>query len=780
MILKKLIVTILLGCIAIFAREVSTAQAQSCWGTFSCCLVWEDTPTGCVSTGCNDGRTLKCSEDGTSCSVAGAPCGAEPYLNGTCQWTSCVKCTSTCTHRWEDTCDADCGMSFPMTCRGDFSGACNLTNNTCNNNGICGAGESCSNCPGDCNTYSAWSECSAACGGGTQTRTASCGGTVQTRACNTQACPVGDPPTCGWGSWSGCSESCGGGIQTRSNSCNGATETQACNTQSCTGGCTASCSGPFCGQSDGCGGTCSNADGATPGNITATPTNGGTVTTDSNGQVTINWTSSALAEMYQLELYPEGTNCLHAAAVCENVYGTSRLFTPDTNYTSYTYRVRPINNTCGSQVFGNWTPLATFTIMSQITGGFYLDSNALSTFDGTTCLPSGGPAITPGASAAIGAETRSGSVNGIISGTSYGILAPFWPVAGAPNNIVSLVPGEAGAGDVYECTCPTGCTYSGIASPQSGVNFFLRPASLSNNGWWQVFGGSSFAAAESGSAIVSKVPPTCESDGSCTPHILRKDIADTSDSAGFALTGGGEVDSAEDAGYQTSNVTDRIEQVVAKGTHANKFRETYDYFYRQYSLGTNPAEFDDFSATAGDARKPALAPLGGKTAYFHEGPLTIQNPWHLQATDDITEIVIFVDGDLTITDLNNVEQLIQVDEGAFLAFIVSGDIIIDSNVGNDTLTSNTPNIEGVFIADGIFRVESKGLAGGGDETFVGAGTFAGWSGVELLRDYASDAEPSRINENNNKAVERFIFRPDFVRVVPERLAAPRYVWQESN
>ena len=392
----------------------------------------------------------------------------------------------------------------------------------------------------------------------------------------------------------------------------------------------------------------------------------------------------------------------------------------------------------------------------------------------------GAAAINPGPTAVIGAETRSGSTNGTISATAFSILAPFWPSSGSPNNIVTLVPGEATPGDRYECTCPVGCQYSGIASPQSGVNFYLRPASLSNNGWWQVFGGSSFAAALSGSAIVSRIPPTCNAGVGCIPAVMRKDTANTVDSAGFALTGGGEVDTDEAAGYQTTNVTDRPNQVVAKGTLPKKFRETYDYFYRQYSLGINPAATDDFSTTAGDARKPTSPPSGGKRAYFHEGDLTIQQAWLISTSDPIQEIVVFVNGDLIISDPSDIGQLITVEPGAFLAIIVSGDIIIESNVGNDSLTSNTPNIEGVYIAGGMLSIQSSGLAGGGDKTFVGAGTFAGWSGVELLRDYASSSDPNRIQENNTKAVERFIFRPDFVKNVPGRMATPRYVWQETN
>jgi len=141
--------------------------------------------------------------------------------------------------------------------------------------------------------WSDWSACSANCGGGSQTRSRTCsspspqfggadctslGPAVETRSCNTDVCAAGVTQTLkpavdggfsSWSDWSECSATCGSGVQSRSrtcdnpapawggNSCSGSyTETRACNTLSCSknggysewsewGTCTSTCGGGF-------------------------------------------------------------------------------------------------------------------------------------------------------------------------------------------------------------------------------------------------------------------------------------------------------------------------------------------------------------------------------------------------------------------------------------------------------------------------------------------------------------------------------------------------------
>jgi hypothetical protein len=112
----------------------------------------------------------------------------------------------------------------------------------------------------DCEgSWGQWGDCSAACDGGTQSRSyvvtqgAQNGGTAcpadQSQACNTDACesaPVAVDCEGSWGQWGDCSAACDGGTQSQSyvvtqGAQNGGTacpagQSQACNTGGCDGG----------------------------------------------------------------------------------------------------------------------------------------------------------------------------------------------------------------------------------------------------------------------------------------------------------------------------------------------------------------------------------------------------------------------------------------------------------------------------------------------------------------------------------------------------------------
>jgi hypothetical protein len=103
---------------------------------------------------------------------------------------------------------------------------------------------------------------------------------------------------------------------------------------------------------------------------------------------------------------------------------------------------------------------------------------------------------------------------------------------------------------------------------------------------------------------------------------------------------------------------------------------------------------------------------------------------------------------------------------------------ITSQVGYDNIYAQASapdiaNVEGVFVTDGIFTVE--GVTGVTDKKFIGAGTFVGWSGVDLQRSFADGTLP---NLDNNAPAESFIFRPDFIINAPRSIKSSQQTWRE--
>lgn len=293
-------------------------------------------------------------------------------------------------------------------------------------------------------------------------------------------------------------------------------------------------------------------------------------------------------------------------------------------------------------------------------------------------------------------------------------------------------------------------------------------ACAENEAWFQVSGGHIGSDNTGGSsvAIQSKITDeiSCVAPN-CVRSLLSEDQSSTAETDGFAVAGSGIIDAN---GY----LNERGPTIASSNTNKTRYNERYEFFYRNSGLGLSPT--NDFSGSETDIQKPTYN--ANKIAYFQSGDVTLQSPWSVASGESY---VIFIDGNLTLADGDGLsDQLIDVAPGGFLGFIVSGDITIASSLGNVTLTNTTPNVEGVFIADGEFTIESKGTAAGGDDRIVLEGSYIGWSGVSLNRDFSDGG--SRSSENNDKPVEIFIYRPDFVVNMPDILLVPIRIWQETN
>ena len=136
-----------------------------------------------------------------------------------------------------------------------------------------------------------------------------------------------------------------------------------------------------------------------------------------------------------------------------------------------------------------------------------------------------------------------------------------------------------------------------------------------------------------------------------------------------------------------------------------------------------------------------------------------------------------------------ITKIDSVASGGFLAFIVSGNILITPDVGYelDPVNPTVPvvsiansNLTGVFIAANDLTIQTKSDVGEvpPDRKFIGAGTFVGWHGVNLERTFDDNGQGPILNQT--QAIENFVYRPDFLANWPTKLKASVSNWHEIN
>lgn len=92
-----------------------------------------------------------------------------------------------------------------------------------------------------------------------------------------------------------------------------------------------------------------------------------------------------------------------------------------------------------------------------------------------------------------------------------------------------------------------------------------------------------------------------------------------------------------------------------------------------------------------------------------------------------------------------------------------------------TITESGGYTYHTFTSDGTFTVSGSSDGGVSDRKFIGAGTFVGWGGVALNRDYGGGSNPEL---NNTSPTEVFIFRPDFIVNAPREVKSAQMTWRE--
>ena len=371
---------------------------------------------------------------------------------------------------------------------------------------------------------------------------------------------------------------------------------------------------------------------------------------------------------------------------------------------------------------------------------------------GSICQLAGASGVQPGASSTVSTDFTSGPVTG--AGT-FSVNALGSP----PDQLITLNLGDP---TTWTCSCPSSCRYGvTVSNPgTSGINYFVSQARAS---WFQTVGGDVHANNGGGGILPAiRNPLSSICSGACKPYTSLRDTLSTINSSGIISYNNGSVDTWSDYGKQTYNLDEDDRHLLVDSNH-NKPIENFAYFWRRFEL--RPQEVggvsDDFEFDYYDAAKPTDPPLDNRPAYYHPGDMTISSsPWNVGVGEKLT---IFVDGNLTI------ENTTTVTPGGFLAFIVKGDIIFPATFGDPDPAATAALVQGVFIANGTIDVQSLGGTNQ-DLKFIGEGTFAGLSGVQLSRDYHNTA-------NNQNPTELFRFRPDFLINLPQDMKKPLYTWR---
>lgn len=357
-------------------------------------------------------------------------------------------------------------------------------------------------------------------------------------------------------------------------------------------------------------------------------------------------------------------------------------------------------------------------------------------------------------------------------------------------------------GTNYVCSCPAAvdpsnpylCQYSGVETPSSNVNFYLKEYNLSNNSWIQIFGSNIFARTE----IASEIPYSfCVADANCQAAMLvPKAGSINSLSSGFPIIS--TLDSSKIKSSPSSTVYHSYLHLEDRG-NANSYgviadmqELSYDYFY-------NLAENSVHQIGNGEDLEPLLSDWTGAAWWsisdinyvVVDGNVSIDESQGFNLTSS-QNLVVFVDGNLTIDDSNPNDtnrKITSVANGGFLAFIVKGNVLVTPNVGYElnpliptipVVSNANSNVEGVFIADGNLTIQTK-LATGEvppDKKFIGSGTFVSWTNILTPRIFDDGSFGAILN--NNQAIDNFIYRPDLLVNWPTKLKASISNWREVD
>jgi hypothetical protein len=341
-----------------------------------------------------------------------------------------------------------------------------------------------------------------------------------------------------------------------------------------------------------------------------------------------------------------------------------------------------------------------------------------------------------------------------------------YTVPAAPTGTTSTLQIIPGGLSGYTCSCGNNrlCSYTIPTDKDGTYDFYVTK--YNEKSWWQISGGNVFST----NSFSSLIPAACLSPN-CKPFLVTREQhpSNTPLSAGIPMAGVGSISAG------TGGVSDRTGNPSATNLSSAATKEDSAYFASLIALD-QIIPTPTAGAVVSRLNELTTLPVDSLKVARYSGTLTI-SPTEQWSVASGQKYLIFADT-VVIQDGDALENLITVADGGIFMIVAKSSITIEPSVGHTDPTKSTPNLEGIYITDGSITIDADNDKNTQDKRFIGAGTFVGWGGVALKRQYLDDDDGALFN--NFYPAEQFIFRPDFMQHFPESLKETRTIWQEVN
>ena len=249
--------------------------------------------------------------------------------------------------------------------------------------------------------------------------------------------------------------------------------------------------------------------------------------------------------------------------------------------------------------------------------------------------------------------------------------------------------------------------------------------------WWQVSGGGVTAAG----GVASKV---------ASGNVF------ITDPAGIAVSGSGSTDfngqPVSSTNWLVANANSGLSAAVAANNNWTNLNTTVDGLVTPTNISSSITSIAQLTPAAGLVDGVYYVRINGNADLAATGPL--------DAGD--TKIVLFVTGNANIKNRINLTN-----NTGFFILAASGNINIDPSVGTSAYQITTPDLEGIYFAQGTFNTGSS------TNYLRIEGIVVGMNGVNSQRQIYS-ANPA----------ETYVFRPEMAVLAPAGIMRKQRTWEE--